>query len=91
MYWNTSIIICVYTIHKDISFILKKIGTRYYRYTCVRVWKAISESNAVEKRIRRVCARASTVRVSTIREGRRSIFVAMIPHEIAGKEGATRH
>lgn len=36
-----------------------------------------------------MCARASTVRVSTIREGRRSIFVAMIPHEIAGKEGAT--
>lgn len=34
-----------------------------------------------------MCARASTVRVSTIREGRRSIFVAMIPHEIAGKEG----
>lgn len=96
MYWNTSIIICVYTIHRDISFILKKIGTRYYRYTYVRVygiriWKAISESNAVEKRIRRVCARASTVRVSTIREGRRSIFVTMIPHEIAGKEGATRH
>lgn len=57
MYWNTSIIICVYTIHRDISFILKKIGTRYYRYTCLRVWKAISESNAVEKRIRRVCAR----------------------------------
>lgn len=28
-----------------------------------------------------MCARASTVRVSTIREGRRSIFVAMIPHE----------